>query len=110
MAGEGEIHVADVGTRLYVTVKESGVVVDLSGASEITLVIRRKDKSVITKTLSDDQVKLYTDGSDGKIYYDLIAGDITIKGDYSLQVNLEYPNGFWHSDTQTFAVAENLKD
>jgi hypothetical protein len=36
-----EIHVNDVGTRFLATIKDDGVVVDISAASSITMVFKK---------------------------------------------------------------------
>ena len=45
-----EIHVNDVGTRFKFTVKDSGVVVDLSSASLLQINFRKPDDEVINRT------------------------------------------------------------
>ena len=46
-----EIHVDDVGTKFLATIKDDGVVVDISTASSITMKFRKPDDEVIQTVL-----------------------------------------------------------
>jgi len=46
----GEVHVDDIGTRFLVTVKDDGVVVDISSASSLAINFRKPDDTVVNRT------------------------------------------------------------
>ena len=72
-----EIHVNDVGTRFLITVKEDSTVVDISGAESLSIFIRKPDDTLLARSGN-----LHTDGTDGKMYYDLASGDVNVAGHY----------------------------
>jgi hypothetical protein len=51
---------------------------------------------------------LYTDGSDGKIYYTSIDGDFDEVGTWRIQCKIGIGGGTFRSDVGTFKVYENL--
>lgn len=105
MATTEEVHIADIGTRIIITVKEGTTIVNLATASTKKIRIKRKDGTVI-----DVDADLYTDGVDGKLTYLTKSGDLAGKGEYKIQVYLVFPSGTWHSSIETFTVSENIKD
>jgi hypothetical protein len=98
-----EIHVNDIGTRFLATIKDDGVVVDVSNASVINMIFKKPDDHVVYKSAS-----LLTDGVDGKIYYDTVAGDLDEAGQYKLQGRVSLPSGTYFTDIYTFQVHCNL--
>jgi hypothetical protein len=106
---ENEFHVNDIGSRLLITVvDEEGTAVDLSsftsGSGSMTVWIVPKGQSLLEVT-----PQLLTDGSDGKMYYDIVAGMLSVKGIYRVQVFLVNSSGQWHTSIVEFTVSENLK-
>jgi hypothetical protein len=98
-----EIHVNDVGTRFLATIKDDGVVVDISAASSITMVFKKPDDEIVNKTGTT-----LTDGTDGKVYYDTLAGDLDEAGHYKLQAKVVLTSGTYYTDIYTFQVHCNL--
>jgi hypothetical protein len=98
-----EIHVNDVGTRFLATIKDDGVVVDISAASSITMVFKKPDDVIVNKTGTT-----LTDGTDGKVYYDTLAGDLEEAGHYKLQAKVVLTSGTYYTDIYTFQVHCNL--
>lgn len=98
-----EIHVNDVGTRFLATIKDDGDVVDVSNASVINMIFKQPDDQIVHKAAS-----LLTDGTDGKIYYDTVAGDLDEAGQYKLQGRVSLPSGTYYTDIYTFQVHCNL--
>ena len=98
-----EIHVNDVGTRLIITIKESGSAVDISSATSLQIVIKSPDTTTSTKNAS-----LYTDGTDGKITYILTSGDVSVSGRYKIQAIVQIDGGTYYSSIYTFKVHCNL--
>lgn len=98
-----EIHKNDVGVKFLVTVKDGSSVIDLSTATVIQLLFFKPSEAIVTKTAI-----LNTTGTDGKMYYTSVAGDLNEEGTWSLQGYLENPAGSWHTDIVTFDVYRNL--
>ena len=98
-----EIHVNDVGTKFLVTIKDDGVVVDISTASSITMMFKKPDDEIVNKVGT-----LYTDGTDGKVYYNTLAGDLDEAGHYKLQAKVALPAGTYYTDIYSFQVHCNL--
>ena len=98
-----EIHVNDIGTKFLVTIKDDGVVVDISAASSISIIFKKPDDEVVNKTGT-----LYTDGTDGKVYYDTLEGDLDEAGHYKLQAKVVLAGGSYYTDIYNFQVHCNL--
>jgi hypothetical protein len=98
-----EVHVDDVGTRFLATIKDCGDVVNVSGASYLTFTFKKPDDSSINRTAS-----IYTNGTDGKIYYDTVAGDLDQAGLYKLQGRVALASGTYYTDIYSFQVNCNL--
>jgi hypothetical protein len=98
------IHVGDTGTVFESTVKDQdNVVVPLGTATTLQMTLTPPAGAALTKTAS-----LVTDGSDGKVRYTTIAGDLSLAGVWSRQVYVVTPAGAWHGDVSMFSVEENL--
>ncbi len=67
--------VDDYGTRLIVVVEEDGEPLDISTATAKTLELTKPDGTVESKT-----AVFFTDGTDGKLLYTTIAGDMDVEG------------------------------
>lgn len=104
---DDEIHVGDIGTVLELTLKEtinnSHIPVDISSASVKDITLRRPDLTTVTRdgTFS-------TDGTDGKLTFTTIAGDLSMDGCYSLQVYLELAAWDGFSNIGEFEAHPNL--
>lgn len=98
-----EIHMNDVGTRFLMTIKDDGDIVDISGAISIHVIFKKPDDSVIYRSGT-----LYTDGLDGKVYYDAIVGDLDMAGMYKLQAKVSLSTGIYYTDIHTFQVHCNI--
>ena len=51
---------------------------------------------------------LDSDGTDGKVYYNTIAGDLDEAGLYKLQAKVILPSGTYYTDIYSFKVHCNL--
>ena len=98
-----EIHVNDVGTKFLATIKDDGVVVDISSATSITIILKKPDDEIMQKTGTLD-----SDGTDGKVYYSTIAGDLDEAGLYKLQAKVILSTGTYYTDIYSFKVHCNL--
>jgi hypothetical protein len=100
---QNEIHENDVGTVFEVTLKDGDTVVDVSGATDKKIIFRKGDQTTVSKTAA-----FTTDGTDGKIRYISVAGDLTPAGKWTMQAYVESVSGKWHSDKHHFTVYKNL--
>ena len=98
-----EIHVGDIGTQLIMTVKDDGAVVDISSASSLSVILKKPDGETYTKSGT-----LYTDGTDGKMYYTSVSGDFNAAGSYKIQGIVTLSGGTFYTSISTFKVFCNL--
>jgi len=99
------MRVKDVGTKMTVTIlDENNAAVDISTVTTKEIWLRKPNGEVITKTASFD-----TDGTDGKLKYITIEGDVEIAGTWKLQGYIEGSTVKWHSTIEEFDVDGNLK-
>lgn len=99
-----DIHVGDIGTVFEATIiDQTGAIVNVSSASTKQLWFGKPDGSVLQKP-----ALFSTDGTDGKIRYMTVGGDLSSPGVWTLQGYVVMPAGTWHSDTVQLKVAGNL--
>jgi hypothetical protein len=98
-----EIHLNDIGTVFEATIMDGAVVVDISTATTKQLIFKGQSGSSKTKSAA-----FATDGTDGKIRYVTVTGDLDWAGQWEWQAYVVMPTGAWHSDTAQFIVYENL--
>lgn len=99
-----EIHIGDVGTLYIATIKDGSSIVDISSATDLKLVFKRPDGSVQEKTGS-----LFTDGTDGKVYYRAQSGFHDQVGDWEVQGQATIGEWSGRSDVHEFTVHEILE-
>lgn len=98
-----EIHVNDIGTRFLATIQDDGEIVDISNASAILMIFKKPSDNIIYRSGT-----LYEGGSEGKVYYDTVAGDLDEPGLYKLQGRVSIPSGTYYTDIYSFQVSCNL--
>lgn len=98
-----QIHQSDIGTKLLITVKDDGSVVDISSASSLTILIKKPDGTILSRT-----GVLETDGTDGKMYYIVVSGDLDSAGVYKIQGRVALSSGTFSTSTANFKVHCNL--
>ena len=92
-----------VGTTLQLELLDDGAVVDVSSATTKEIILEKPDGSTVTKTAA-----FVTDGTDGKIKYTTIAGDLDQVGRWRIQGRIISSSGNWPSEAGTFRVKANL--
>lgn len=98
------IHLHDVGTVFELTLKDQdGAVVNLALASAIQMVFRKPDESPLVVTA----VPL-TSGTDGKMIYTAVSGDLDQVGPWQAQGLVTIGAGYWHTDRFDFLVLPNV--
>jgi len=100
-----EIHKSDIGTVFTLTIKDGSTIVDLSSTSAKVINFRKPDGTILNKTAA-----FVTDGTDGKIKYTTIVGDLSQTGPWTFQAVLTFASGTWSSDVHKFTVHPNLAD
>lgn len=98
-----QIHEGDIGTKLLITVTDDGQVVDISSAISLSIFIKKPNGTILTRV-----GVLETDGTDGKMYYITVAGDLDKAGSYKIQGQVILPSGSYYTSTATFKVHCNL--
>ena len=97
------IHKDDIGTVFLITFIEAGKAVDISGATTKDLIFRAPDSVVATKAGSFD-----SDGTDGKLKYTTVSGDIDEAGHWHIQGFIIMSSGEFKSSIEDFYVLPNL--
>ncbi len=104
---EEELHYNDVGTVFLVTMNDcvsgTSTVLDISSASSLQLILKSPSGVSSTKNAVLD-----SDGTDGKMKYTSVAGDLNEIGTWRIQAKVEIGGGVFRSDIDTFKVYENL--
>lgn len=95
--------VDDIKVRLKVTIIEDDAALDISTATVKSIIFQKPDGTVLTKTAT-----FLTDGTDGIIYYDTIAGDLDQSGVYKVQGAVSIGGGSYKGSKSTFKVHCNL--
>ena len=99
-----EVHVADVGTVFEATITDQdAAVVDISAASTKESKFRKPTGAVLTKTAT-----LVNTGTDGKMKYTSLAGDLDVAGVWQVQGHVVIGGGNWHTDLYRFTVHPTL--
>ena len=98
-----QIHKDAVGTKLLVTVTDDGSAVDISAASSLVIFIKKPDGTVLDRT-----GVLNTDGTDGKMYYLTVVGDLDVAGNYKIQGKVVISAGTFYTSISNFKVHCNL--
>lgn len=103
MADDQEIKLNDVGTVFEVTLMDGDAILPISAPISMIIYLKKPSGTVMAKT-----AVLTTDGSDGKIQYVAIAGDLDELKGWSIQGRVELTTGHWSSSIDTFIVGRNL--
>lgn len=99
----GEIHLNDIGTNFEITILNDGVVVDISSATTKEIKFKKSNGSTFTQSVS-----FVTDGTDGKIKYLSVDGDLDLIGIWQIQARVVLSSGTWSSETEEFEVFANI--
>ena len=98
------VHNGDVGTIFRLTIKDTaGAAIDVSTASVKYIYFQDPSGVKTQKTAA-----FYTDGTDGKIQYTTIAGDIDKVGTWHVQGYVETSLGKFWTEKDSFKVYSTL--
>jgi len=92
-----------IGVELILTVKENGAVVNLAAASAMKMFLDKPDNTVVEKTAVHK-----TDGTDGKLMYVTIAGDLSQGGIWQRQAEFTLGGFTGRTAKVSFVVDDNL--
>lgn len=96
-------HVDDWGTPFSMTIyKSNNTVLDISSASPISIIFTMPDG-----THFEREATLVTDGTDGKMKYLTVDGDLSASGGWTYQGRVTFINGEWSTDLIAFTVDGN---
>jgi hypothetical protein len=98
-----EIHYGDIGVNFNITVMNGDAVLNVSNANSISIIFQKPDSSDLTKTAS-----LVTNGTDGKIKYTTVAGDLDQIGTWQIQARVDFGASVFSTDVQKFKVYRNI--
>lgn len=98
-----EIHVGDIGTVFELTIQDDNSAIDVSGATTKNIVFKKADGTTVTQAAS-----FTSDGTDGKIRYAVVADDLDVAGEWSIQGHIVIPAGTWYTDIGFFTLHDNL--
>ena len=98
-----EIHKGDIGTQFTVTVQAGTPVVELSTASTKQLIFKKPGGTILTKSTS-----FVTDGTDGKMQYVSVDGDLSDDGVWKMQGKVIIGGNTFSTDITSFKVYRNL--
>ena len=97
------IRQGDYGTKFEVTINDENGVVDVSAATTKNIIFEKPSGILVTQTAS-----FTNSGTDGKIEYTTISGDLNEAGTWKIQAQIETGSGSWKSNISAFEVISNL--
>lgn len=103
MAVLDEVHNGDIGTVFEATITDAGVVVDISSATTKDLNFLKPSAATLNKA-----AVFTTDGTDGKIRYVTLSGDLDEDGKWSIQGHVVFGGGSWKTNVVEFNVFGNV--
>lgn len=100
--------VGDIKVRFLISfteLDEDGVPqpVDISAATTKTIVLKDKEGALVTADAT-----FLTDGTDGKMYYDTVEGDLAIAGTWKIAGRVKNASYDYRSGFDTFEVEESI--
>lgn len=103
MSGQVQLRVGDVASIIRVTVKDAGVALNLSTATVKQLKLKKPSGTVVVK----DAI-FATDGVNGQLQYETLAGDLDVPGPWMVQVYIEMGTQKFHTTMFSLPVSANL--
>jgi len=98
-----EISKNDIAVDIVLTIEEDSATLDISDASSKSIIIQKPSGTSNTYTAS-----FSTDGTDGKIYYSTVSGDLDEVGLYKVQALVVITGGTYRSEIKKFKVRDNI--
>jgi len=98
-----EFGLNDIGNILRLTILEDGVAKDIQLATAKTYLIKKPDE-----TVSEVNAVFDTNGSNGKVIYTFVTGDLDQVGLYEVQVKIVTASWTGISSSYSFLVRDTL--
>lgn len=98
-----EIRQYDIGVQFILTITEDSSALDISLATTKEIIIQTPSGTSTTYTAT-----FLTDGTDGKIYYTSVDGDLDNIGQHKIQAKVVLSGGTYKSTIEKFKVKANL--
>lgn len=98
-------HVGDIAPIILTCRDSDEAIVDISGATELSITFKKPDGTSITRIGS-----LLTDGTDGKLTYTFASDDLDVEGVWQVQAHVTAATWEAHSDIYEFTVDPNLEE
>jgi len=98
------VHLNDSGITFKITIKdEDSNVIDVSNATSLFINFKKPDGTILSKPAI-----LFTDGTDGIIYYITNPTDLNLSGLWSLQANVVTSTSNLKTNIYDFRVERNV--
>ena len=99
------IHVGDIGAVFEVTVRDQDdAVINIAAATVLGMTLRKPNGTLLEKT-----AVLSTNGTDGKLRYTAIAGDLNLAGRWQLSASVTIgASTKFTTDPYDFSIVDNL--
>lgn len=97
-----KLHVGDTAT-IIITLKDNGVVVDISAATALEIKLQRPAGTSFSRTAS-----FVTDGTDGKMKYKLLTTDLDLDGPWKIQAVVTETDDVFNSSVGKIQVNRNI--
>lgn len=104
--GIDEIRKGDIGTVFERTIKDGGVVVDISAGTGLQIIFQKPDDGAFVPKTA---VLGSGGGTDGKMRYVTVADDLDEIGVWRWQAKVVLTGGTWKTDILDFEVHRNLE-
>lgn len=99
-----EVHLGDIGTSFRLTIKDQDeAVVDISGATTKKITFEKPSGDSVEKNAT-----FVTDGTDGKMEYVTVSGDLDETGWWRYQGYVVLGAGEWHTDIFKEKIYANI--
>jgi len=94
----------DIGTVFQILIYKNGAARPIDAGTGLTIYFRKPDASILEKTAT-----FTTDGTDGKMQYTTVAGDLDQSGLWGIQGKYTIGGSTWRTDWGDFPVDEIIE-
>jgi len=99
-----EVHMNDTGASIICLIREGTAALDIGSATAMAIHYQKPDA-----TTGSWSASLYTDGSDGKMFYETAASsDLSASGWWSIQPAFTLGDWTGRAETKEFEVLANI--
>jgi 5-hydroxyisourate hydrolase-like protein (transthyretin family) len=99
----------DIGTRLHTQIRDGRGVVNVAAATSLEVRIVPPSGGGLTRTATFDTIDGNGTGSDGRISYTTVDGDLAATGPYGVQFVIGFAGGLsWATEVTTINVEPRI--